>query len=143
MTLKSQLLKTMGELLALPLQRIYHMAADRDAFVGAVTKPIYLMIENKDNLKSATVRPALFDVLALCIGRYQHGFGMRSSFLCGFLIQNDIVAAMTSVLQALPYFDHLPESMADFVAHAAIKHNCTNFSDDILLYAWNRLKSLF
>lgn len=40
----------------------------------AVTKPVYVILESKDNLRSAPLRDATFDLLAVAVARYGHGF---------------------------------------------------------------------
>ena len=39
-----------------------------------MTKPAYVLLEGKENVRTPSLRDTMFDLLALAIKRYNHGF---------------------------------------------------------------------
>jgi hypothetical protein len=44
----------------------------------AMTKPVYLLLEQKENLRAPGLRDAMWELLALAVKSYGHGFSTLS-----------------------------------------------------------------
>jgi hypothetical protein len=71
---KRNIFTLLSDLLNLPLNEIWISTIHMETIVSILTKSFYLMLENQDNLKDTTLRNSLFDVLAFCVVKYNHGF---------------------------------------------------------------------
>ena len=115
----------------------------------AVTKPVYVMLESKENLKSASLRDAMFDLLALAVARYGHGFStvaqqrgimhLNVATLNTHLIlirrgSEDGAGCQTTLLQLLNYHEHLAEPVADFAALVGTHYQHAIFVDELMAY---------
>lgn len=95
-------------------------------------------MSNNDITKEETNRNTLFDILAICVKKYEHGYSkMRNQFLDRFLLNsldmNMNLAAQTSIMQSLRYMEHLAEPIVDFLDILAKKYQIEFVADEILL----------
>ena len=109
----------MESLLELQLHRIWHMDHEKDNFISVFTKPAYIILEEKDNLKNDTITGLVYNIIALCIKHYNHGF-----------------AATTSIMQCLSYFEHLAEPMADLLGVVYNKYDESKVIENVLRFAF-------
>jgi len=112
---KEKALQVMESLLELRLGRIWHMDHERDNFISVFTKPIYIILEGKENLKDATITALVYNIIGLCVKLYNHGF-----------------TATTSIMQCLSYFEHLAEPMADLLGVLYTKYDESKVTEDVL-----------
>lgn len=87
------------------------MTAPRSLF----TKTIYQLLEDKDLVRSLPL-DTVYDVLALCVKRYNHGF-----------------SAKTTILLNLKSYDHLSDILANFLHALVTKYQDISLLDDVLL----------
>ena len=69
-------LNTMCKVLKLKLGKIFVTTSERDTFIGLFTRPVYLILENEQRIKSAALRMHSFKVLCIAVKHHGHGFGM-------------------------------------------------------------------
>ena len=63
------------KVLKLKMSSIFLTTSERDTFIGLVTRPIYLILENEQRAKSTVIRMHAFKVLCIAIKHHGHGFG--------------------------------------------------------------------
>ena len=80
-------LETMCKVMKLRLGKIFITASERDTFVGLFTRPVYLVLESEQRIKSTTLRMHAFKVLCIAVKHHGHAFGRTS-----ISITNDIKA---------------------------------------------------
>ena len=68
-------LDTMCKVLKLKLGKIFLMTSERDTFVGLFTRPVYLILENEQQIKSTALRMHAFKVLCIAVKHHGHAFG--------------------------------------------------------------------
>ncbi len=68
-------LETMCKVLKLKISSIFLTTLERDTFVSLLTRPVYLMLENEQRVKTTTVRMHAFKVLCIAIKHHGHAFG--------------------------------------------------------------------
>ncbi|KAL6721200.1 condensin complex non-SMC subunit Cnd1 [Lecanora helva] len=108
-------LDTMCKVLKLKLGKIFVTTSGRDTFVGLFTRPVYLILESEQRIKSTALRMHAFKVLCIAVKHHGHAFG-----------------AQTSIIQNLSYFEHLAEPMAEFVHILAEQYDYPQLTDEIL-----------
>lgn len=72
-------LDTMCKVLKLKLSKIFMTTSERDAFVGLFTRPVYLVLESEQRVKTTAVRMHAFKVLCIAVKHHGHAYGM---YLC-------------------------------------------------------------
>jgi hypothetical protein len=109
------------------------------SFLGSLyTKTCYTLLSSSDITKEETNRNTIFDILAICVKKYEHGYGkIRNQFLDGVswnsIDMNMDLAAETSIMQSLRYMEHLAEPIVDFLDILAKKYQIEFVADEILL----------
>jgi condensin complex subunit 1 len=71
-------LECMCKVLKLNLSTIFTTTPDKNTFISLLTRPIYLLLENEQRVKSTSLRMHAFKVLCIAIKHHGHGFGMLS-----------------------------------------------------------------
>jgi condensin complex subunit 1 len=74
-------LEVMCKTLKLKLSRIFLTTSERDTFIGLLTRPVYMILENEQRVKTTTIRMHCFKVLCIAVKHHGHGYGM---FLSNF-----------------------------------------------------------
>ncbi len=69
-------LDTMCKVLKLKLGKIFVTTSERDTFVGLFTRPVYLILESEQRIKSTALRMHAFKVLCIAVKHHGHGFGI-------------------------------------------------------------------
>ena len=69
-------LDTMCKVLKLKLGKIFVTTSERDTFVGLFTRPVYLILESEQRVKSTALRMHAFKVLCIAIKHHGHAFGI-------------------------------------------------------------------
>ncbi|KAF9174343.1 Condensin complex subunit [Mortierella sp. AD010] len=115
MTEKQKAMDLMSECLELNLSKIWTTTPERETFVSLFFKPAYQILENKENVKSSALKQRVYKVLCICILRYNHEFGAR-----------------TTILQNLQYWEHTPEPMAELLEMLVNHHDYSQLADNIL-----------
>ncbi|KAL2045601.1 hypothetical protein N7G274_002029 [Stereocaulon virgatum] len=108
-------LDTMCKVLKLKLGKIFVTTSERDTFVGLFTRPVYLVLENEQRIKSTALRMHSFKVLCIAVKHHGHAFG-----------------AQTSIIQNLSYFEHLAEPMAEFLHILSEQYDYPQLIDEVL-----------
>ena len=68
-------LDTMCKVLKLKLGKIFVTTSEKDTFVGLFTRPVYLILESEQRIKSTTLRMHAFKVLCIAVKHHGHAFG--------------------------------------------------------------------
>lgn len=70
-------LDTMCKVLRMKLGRIFMTTSERDTFIGLLTRPVYLILESEQRVKSTTIRMHAFKVLCIAVKHHGHGYGRK------------------------------------------------------------------
>ncbi|KAJ3090042.1 Condensin complex subunit [Quaeritorhiza haematococci] len=97
MSQKQKALDIWQRLLSLDLKRMIISSPERDTLISMITKSIYLIMDEPENMKKDGLKGIIFEILALCVVNY-----------------DDILGVRTRVMQNIRE-DHLAEPMADFL----------------------------
>ncbi|PSR82423.1 putative Ycs4 protein [Coniella lustricola] len=108
-------LEAMCKVLRLKLGKIFLTTSERDTFIGLLTRPVYLILESEQRVKSTTIRMHAFKVLCIAVKHHGHGY-----------------AAQISIVQNLTYFEHLSEPMAEFLHILAEQYDHFQLGEEIL-----------
>lgn len=68
-------LDAMCKVLKLKLGKIFVTTSERDTFVGLFTRPVYLILECEQRIKSTALRMHAFKVLCIAVKHHGHAFG--------------------------------------------------------------------
>ncbi|KAI9873863.1 MAG: Condensin complex subunit, partial [Pleopsidium flavum] len=108
-------LDVMCKVLKLKLGKIFLTTSERDTFVNLFTRPVYLIMESDQRVKSMAIRMHAFKVLCIAVKHHGHAFG-----------------AQISIIQNLSYFEHLSEPMAEFLHILSEQYDHPQLADEIL-----------
>ncbi|KAL7926975.1 condensin complex component cnd1 [Trichoderma austrokoningii] len=108
-------LEVMCKTLKLKLSRIFLTTSERDTFIGLLTRPVYMILENEHRVKTTTIRMHCFKVLCIAVKHHGHGY-----------------AAQINIIQNLTYFEHLSEPMAEFLHILAETYDYPQLTDEVL-----------
>jgi len=108
-------LDTMCKVLKLKLSKIFLTTSERDTFIGLLTRPVYMVLESEQRVKSTAIRMHAFKVLCIAVKHHGHAY-----------------AAQISIVQNLTYFEHLSEPMAEFLHILAEQYDYPQLADEIL-----------
>ncbi|KAL2258201.1 hypothetical protein VTK26DRAFT_8581 [Humicola hyalothermophila] len=108
-------LNTMCKVLRLKLAKIFLTTSERDTFISLLTRPVYMILESEQRVKSTSIRMHAFKVLCIAVKHHGHGY-----------------AAQISIVQNLTYFEHLSEPMAEFLHILAEQYDYPQLADEIL-----------
>lgn len=114
-------LDTMCKVLKLKLGKIFLTTSERDAFVGLLTKPVYMVLESETRVKSTAIRMHAFKVLCIAVKHHGHGY-----------------AAQTTIVQNLTYYEHLSEPMAEFLHILSEQYDYPQLADEVLREVSNK-----
>lgn len=108
-------LDTMTKVMKLKLSKLFITTSERDTFVGLFTRPVYLILESEQRVKSTSIRMHAFKVLCVAIKHHGHAYG-----------------AQTSIVQNLTYFEHLAEPMAEFLNILSEQYDYPQLAEDVI-----------
>ncbi|KAJ4862611.1 non-SMC mitotic condensation complex subunit 1, n-term domain-containing protein [Trichoderma breve] len=108
-------LEIMCKTLKLKLSKIFMTTSERDTFIGLLTRPVYMILENEQRVKTTTIRMHCFKVLCIAVKHHGHGY-----------------AAQVNIIQNLTYFEHLSEPMAEFLHILAETYDYPQLTDEVL-----------
>lgn len=109
-------LATMTKSLRLSTSILFPLSAARDAFVsGCVLRPTLLLQENESHLKTPLIKMSIFKVICNCVKNHGQAF-----------------AVQTSIMQALAYYEHLPEPMAELLTYLRTEFDYERLGDEVL-----------
>ncbi|GKT50463.1 condensin complex subunit 1 [Colletotrichum spaethianum] len=108
-------LDIMSKVLKLKLSKIFLTTSERDTFIGLLTRPVYMILESEQRVKSTSIRMHAFKVLCIAVKHHGHAY-----------------AAQISIVQNLTYFEHLSEPMAEFLYILAETYDYPQLADEIL-----------
>lgn len=74
-------LDTMCKVLKLKLSKIFLTTSERDTFVGLFTRPVYMVLESEQRVKSTAIRMHAFKVLCIAVKHHGHGYGKTSKLM--------------------------------------------------------------
>lgn len=72
-------LDAMCKMLKLKLGKIFVTTSERDTFVGLFTRPVYLILESEQRIRSTALRMHAFKVLCIAIKHHGHAFGIYTT----------------------------------------------------------------
>ncbi|EMC95637.1 hypothetical protein BAUCODRAFT_71473 [Baudoinia panamericana UAMH 10762] len=108
-------LDTMTKVMKLKLAKIFVTTSERDTFISLFTRPVYLLLEREQTVKSTALRMHAFKVLCVAIKHHGHAH-----------------SAQTSVIQNLTYFEHLAEPMAEFLNILAEQYDYPQLAEEVM-----------
>ncbi|KAI0397911.1 armadillo-type protein [Xylariaceae sp. FL0594] len=114
-------LGVMSKVMKLKLGKIFLTTSERDTFVGLLTRPVYMVLENEQRVKNTAIRMHAFKVLCIAVKHHGHGY-----------------AAQISIVQNLTYFEHLSEPMAEFLHILTEQYDYPQLGDEILREIGNK-----
>ncbi|ERS95352.1 hypothetical protein HMPREF1624_08230 [Sporothrix schenckii ATCC 58251] len=114
-------LDTMCKVLRLKLAKIFLTTSERDTFMGLLTRPVYLILESEQRVKSMPIRMHAFKVLCMAVKHHGHAY-----------------AAQISIVQNLTYFEHLSEPMAEFLHILSEQYDYEQLANEILVELSNK-----
>lgn len=68
-------LDTMCKVMKLKLSKIFLTTSERDVFIGLFTRPVYLVLESEQRVKSTAIRMHAFKVLCIAVKHHGHAYG--------------------------------------------------------------------
>lgn len=68
-------LDIMCKVLRLKISKIFLTTSERDTFIGLLTRPVYLILESEQRVKSTPIRMHSFKVLCIAVKHHGHGYG--------------------------------------------------------------------
>lgn len=68
-------LDMMCKVLKLKLSKIFLTTSERDTFIGLFTRPVYMVLENEQRVKTTAIRMHSFKVLCIAVKHHGHGYG--------------------------------------------------------------------
>jgi condensin complex subunit 1 len=68
-------LDALCRVLRLKLGKIFLTTSERDTFTGLITRPVYLVLESEQRVKTTTIRMHAFKVLCMAVKHHGHGYG--------------------------------------------------------------------
>ncbi|KAK3067262.1 condensin complex non-SMC subunit Cnd1 [Teratosphaeriaceae sp. CCFEE 6253] len=104
-----------AKVMKLKLARIFVTTSERDTFVGLFTRPVYLILESEQRVKSTAIRMHAFKVLCVAIKHHGHAY-----------------SAQTSIIQNLTYFEHLAEPMAELLNILAEQYDYPQLAEEVM-----------
>ncbi|KAJ4246238.1 condensin complex non-SMC subunit Cnd1 [Fusarium torreyae] len=108
-------LDIMCKVLKLKLSKIFLTTSERDTFIGLLTRPVYMVLESEQRVKTTTIRMHCFKVLCIAVKHHGHAY-----------------AAQINIIQNLTYFEHLSEPMAEFLHILAETYDYPQLADEVL-----------
>ena len=126
-------LDIMCKVLKLKLSKIFLTTSERDTFISLFTRPVYMVLESEQRVKSTAIRMHAFKVLCIAVKHHGHGYGKIGPYL-EFWSGNWqwTLAAQISIVQNLTYFEHLAEPMAEFLHILSEQYDYPQLTDEIL-----------
>lgn len=83
-------LDTICKVLKLKISKMFLTTSERDTFISLFTRPIYLMLESEQRVKSTTIRMHAFRALCIAIKHHGHAFGIHRSMARCFQLANTL-----------------------------------------------------
>jgi condensin complex subunit 1 len=112
----STILHALTKSLRLSTSILFPLSASRDAFIsGCVLRPVLLLQENEAHLKVPAIKLSIFKVICNCVKNHAQAF-----------------AVQTSIMQALAYYEHLAEPMAELLALLRLEFDYERLGDEVL-----------
>ncbi|RGP79011.1 condensin complex subunit 1 [Fusarium longipes] len=108
-------LEVMCKVLKLKLSKIFLTTSERDTFIGLLTRPVYMVLESEQRVKTTSIRMHCFKVLCIAVKHHGHAY-----------------AAQINIIQNLTYFEHLSEPMAEFLHILAETYDYPQLADEVL-----------
>ncbi|KAK6708467.1 hypothetical protein SNK03_009337 [Fusarium graminearum] len=108
-------LEVMCKVLKLKLSKIFLTTSERDTFIGLLTRPVYMVLESEQRVKTTAIRMHCFKVLCIAVKHHGHAY-----------------AAQINIIQNLTYFEHLSEPMAEFLHILAETYDYPQLADEVL-----------
>lgn len=68
-------LDTMCKVLKLKLSKIFLTTSERDTFVSLFTRPVYMILESEQRVKTTAIRMHAFKVLCIAVKHHGHAYG--------------------------------------------------------------------
>lgn len=69
-------LDIMCKVLKLKLSKIFLTTSERDTFISLFTRPVYMILESEQRVKSTAIRMHAFKVLCIAVKHHGHAYGM-------------------------------------------------------------------
>lgn len=110
------ILHALTKSLRLSTSILFPLSASKDAFIsGCILRPVLLLQENEGHLKILAIKMSIFKVICNCVKNHGQAF-----------------AVQTSIMQALAYYEHLSEPMAELLALLRLEFDYERLGDEVL-----------
>jgi condensin complex subunit 1 len=83
-------LDTMCKVLKLKLAKIFLTTSERDTFISLFTRPVYMVLESEQRVKSTAIRMHAFKVLCIAVKHHGHGYGKPKLSLTFMVITDEL-----------------------------------------------------
>ncbi|KAG7094848.1 hypothetical protein E1B28_005656 [Marasmius oreades] len=111
-----QVLALISKLMSrLQTQRLWTTTAERDKFIGCITRPAYHVAENEQYMKAEDIKLGVYKVICLAVKHQGHS-----------------AAAQILIMQRLQYYEHLAEPMAHCLSVLSKEFDHNQLGDEIL-----------
>lgn len=107
--------------LKLHLNKLFVTTPERDLFIGAFTRPIYLLMENEPRMKVSSIKMYMFKIISMAVKLHGHSS-----------------AAQNAILQNLTYFGHLNSVMAELLQVLNDQYDYSQLTEDVLREVSNK-----
>lgn len=116
------ILSTMSKALRLQSSRLFPISSIRDAFISTcILRPALQLQETESYLKNQTIKLGIFKVVCQCVKAHGQAF-----------------SAQTSIIQALQYFEHLAEPMAELLGIMRVEFDYERLGEEVLREIGNK-----
>jgi condensin complex subunit 1 len=109
------LLMLLARSLKLSTALLFPAAATRDAFVACALRPALLLQETEAHLRVPAIKAGIFRVVCAAVKGHAQAFAVQAS-----------------IAQALAYYEHLAEPMAELLALLRAEYDYERLADDVL-----------
>ncbi|KAG8832801.1 Condensin complex subunit [Serendipita sp. 399] len=99
----------------LPSNRVWTTTAERDGFIGVITRPAYQIAESEAFMKIEKIKAGVYKSICVAVKGHGHGFAFQ-----------------ISLLQSLQYFEHLSEPMAEILDVLDKEFDVSGVGDEVL-----------
>lgn len=105
----------------LQLGKLFVTTPEKDLFVGAFTRPVYVLMESETRMKVVTVKMYMFKLISMAVKFHGHAS-----------------AAQNAILQNLTYFVHLNAVMAELLQILNDQYDYPQLTEDVLREVSNK-----
>ncbi|CEP22655.1 unnamed protein product [Cyberlindnera jadinii] len=115
------LMESVCTCLKLHLSKLFVTTPEKDLFIGAFTRPIYVLMESEPRIKVVGLKMYMFKVISMAVKFHGHAS-----------------AAQSAIIQNLTYFGHLNSVMAELLQILNDQYDYPQLTEDVLREVSNK-----